>query len=1204
MGTEKIIGVHGGYFTSVYPESPDEDAILDVDWEEEENVYNVYMSYMKHYVVSIAGMKADGDSADNIVLLDTCASVGIFRDNSLFFDIRTAQRPVYIDGVNRVGKPLLVTKEGDTPFGVVYYSPDAAANVLSCGGLTRTGFSVTLDCGGTRFKVSHASTHQEYIFHRRDDNLYSATLRTDCGDERVYVTRTSLYETVEENKKKYTKREIKAAEEARRLQWKLGLPSTKEFVKMLNHGKILGTSVLSRDVQIAQDIYGPAVGAIRGKTTNPTPMQLHFEPVSIPQHAHQVLYVDIVFFNKLPFLVSVAYPLEFVSLTSIRAKSIDQLITAIKSQLIPFRQQKFIIDVMNSDEESAICSQRFKDRCDIRVEESEDAVGVIERKLRTLKERARGIKCTLPYKLMNGLLIWLVKYVTGRVNSIPTSNSEEYLSPREKLLNRKLDYKKDLKHGFGDFVEVFIKSDNSMEPRTVPALALMPTGALDGAWYYYRLEKKTVIRRRKAIELPMPQHWIDHLNELAQQKKQLNDDIEVMIGGTALDEDDEEPAINEQIDTGIRWVLPSIDPDSPHADNGDIDVQLDEEDKLDQYRDPSQEHRELVNEVFGSENEQVDLEIGANKPASSVVIDVQPDEDTPVPEPPQNGTSHEYNLRRERRTPSRYSVFNMRVNDAIAKYGQDIALRPIIGEMKQVYIDEKVMHAVHLSSLTPQEIAEVMYSKLFLREKFYADGKFEKIKGRFVAGGDKQKTEDFDDLYSPTVATAALFMLAALGHKNKRNHATADVPGAFLRVKYPKGPGIKRAFVRVNKFLSKILCDLDHALEDFLNADGTLIMELDKALYGCKLSSKLWYEEVSKQMETLGYKKNVYDKCTFNRGGTTVLVWVDDFFIDCDGLEMSAVKADLQKVFPGINITEAEIVNYLGMTFDFTDPDGVRITAPKFVEDFLKEYEDVTGIATTPAQETLFKINKDALQLNDNRRKRYHTCTCKLLYLSKRTRPDILLPIAFLASRVQKPTSEDECKLHRTVRYLRGTRDLGVKLSADSPMIQAYIDAAHAVHENCRSHTGAVLTLGKGPILVKSQRQGLNSRSSTESELIAVSDAITHVIWCRNWLIAQGYPDVAAKVFQDNKSTIALLEAGESNSTRTKHISSKYFFAHDRIKSGDIKPEFVGTENMWADIETKPLQGNPFYRLREKLLNWVVPEKVLILYNRLLGIRN
>lgn len=87
------------------------------------------------------------------------------------------------------------------------------------------------------------------------------------------------------------------------------------------------------------------------------------------------------------------------------------------------------------------------------------------------------------------------------------------------------------------------------------------------------------------------------------------------------------------------------------------------------------------------------------------------------------------------------------------------------------------------------------------------------------------------------------------------------------------------------------------------------------------------------------------------------------------------------------------------------------------------------------------------------------------------------------------------------------------------------------------------------------------------------------------FLSEQGYVMQPATMFQDNQSTIHLLKNGQSNSERTRHIEIRYLFIADRIKRGDIQVIFKPTLEMMADIMTKPLPGNLFWKLRDLVLN-------------------
>ncbi len=86
----------------------------------------------------------------------------------------------------------------------------------------------------------------------------------------------------------------------------------------------------------------------------------------------------------------------------------------------------------------------------------------------------------------------------------------------------------------------------------------------------------------------------------------------------------------------------------------------------------------------------------------------------------------------------------------------------------------------------------------------------------------------------------------------------------------------------------------------------------------------------------------------------------------------------------------------------------------------------------------------------------------------------------------------------------------------------------------------------------KSTKQKIVAKSSTEAELVAVSDSLPQVIWTRNFLKEQGYDIPQAILYQDNQSCIMLSEKGKTVSQRTRHINIRYFFIQDRVATGEV----------------------------------------------------
>ena len=119
----------------------------------------------------------------------------------------------------------------------------------------------------------------------------------------------------------------------------------------------------------------------------------------------------------------------------------------------------------------------------------------------------------------------------------------------------------------------------------------------------------------------------------------------------------------------------------------------------------------------------------------------------------------------------------------------------------------------------------------------------------------------------------------------------------------------------------------------------------------------------------------------------------------------------------------------------------------------------------------------------------------QLLYILKRTRPDLAPAVPFLATRVCDITDDDWLKLRHVIEYLAATKNLCLTLEVDKSKNPVFsIDAAHQVHGDCKGHTGQSFTIGKGSIFTVSCKQKINTRSSTEAELVAVYDCLSHLL--------------------------------------------------------------------------------------------------------------
>ena len=185
-----------------------------------------------------------------------------------------------------------------------------------------------------------------------------------------------------------------------------------------------------------------------------------------------------------------------------------------KTSSASMEKYRFRVQMIRVDGEGAISTEWFHNKVDLRgivldVTGAGEAVAVVERKIRHMKERVGSVIKSLPFSLSKKLEVRLDKYAGSIIVLAPARNSLSHISPREKLTGRKLYVDKDIKHGFGDYVQVHNDViDNSTKPRTAWAIAFMSSGNLEGSWYCMLLANERIVKCTKATVLPMPDEVI------------------------------------------------------------------------------------------------------------------------------------------------------------------------------------------------------------------------------------------------------------------------------------------------------------------------------------------------------------------------------------------------------------------------------------------------------------------------------------------------------------------------------------------------------------------------------------------------------------------------------------------------------------------------------------------------------------------------
>lgn len=526
----------------------------------------------------------------------------------------------------------------------------------------------------------------------------------------------------------------------------------------------------------------------------------------------------------------------------------------------------------------------------------------------------------------------------------------------------------------------------------------------------------------------------------------------------------------------------------------------------------------------------------------------------------------------------------MSAHKGIKKHGQSA-----LDALKKEFLQFKalnVLEPLDAFTLTEEQKSESLRALSVIKEK--RDGS---LKGRTCADGSKQHGKyTHAETGSPTISNDALFISIMIDAFERRDVATADIAGAYLHA-------LMKDFItmRFVGWAVDLLCEVNPEYKAYVVYEGkvkVIYTRCNKAIYGCVVSGVLWYELFTDTLEKLGFVTNPYDFCIANatiEGSQCTIGWfVDDTKIShINPNVVTNIVDTLEKRFGKMTVTRGKEHKFLGMNIKYLNDGTATIHMPSYIQEAVVDSGlEISGSPPSPCANSLFSLDRAAPPLSEARAKTFHSIVAKLIYVGTRARTDILLALSFLCGRVTAPTTQDEKKLQRLLSYLNSTIDLPLRIGADSlSQFTTWVDASFAIHPDMRSHTGGVLSFGRGGLICKSKRQNINTKSSTEAELVGASDYLPHTMYVKMFMEAQGYPIKSAIFNQDNESAIKMESNGKSScGQRSRHIDIRYFFITDQSKRKNIDITHCPTADMLADFFTKPLQGSLFRKFRSVLL--------------------
>ena len=1193
-------------------------------------------------------------------MIDDGATIFVFCNKNLLSNIRPnpnfGNDSVVTGNGTREYKEI-----GDSDiYGTVYYDPKQIINILPYGKMCRR-FDVyehrpVQNEPREYYRVFYPQFNEYRYFRRiRSDGIYCCDFsdwynlgKFHAGQRpRVQFNITGDIIANGDGQPIYSRRQLLNIEALRSSIPDIGFLSLRDLAKQVRHGHLDKCPWSEQEVMRAIRESVTDVSTLRGKTVKQAQPSLDFARNLQPREL--ALHGDLMKLWSMWYLVLVTQPGGYVIMMHLAdGKSKASLVVQLKAGVAHLKAFGWVPKILVFDGESAICwleTEINELELESVPQPPEVKVVLAEHKIKLIKARARCIKSRIVNQLRlaisNQQGKWITICAAVYTNWIASKANPDNMPPMRFITNIKLDFSSHMRVSSGDYCEIFNANTvrNSPDDRTSPAIALAPT--LRGYWWFLKISENmqqwAVVKRSQYTRLP-----VSHaIRALCAQYAALHPLVPDPSGADFSELEGVNPSTLHLDDPSVvdlsHEPLPSVasapsqsEPSIIHADEQGVIVPT-----------PSVSYVPVASDIVHADDLGTEFPDGPPstldtefpdaqvQPQQTVTGDTLDDQAIPIPlevvpprppaEPPptrrystrsKDNTSVSAGLKWKTRrlgaTGTKYAdsymyaaisndccfLTQMQARKALSHYGKD-ALKVLVDEIDSI-LSRRVWSGVLRSALSARQLKLLIRSQALVTPKYTPKNEFERLKARLVGLGNQQDKSTYfrEELSSPTVSTTSIFICIAVAANEKRHVMCFDVGTAYLNADMEHD-----VYMELDPLISAILIQRDATYEQFLDDRGRIIVKLNKALYGCVESAKLWYKHLRAVLESIGYTVNPHDICVFNRISvrgfqSTVLFHVDDGMATCEDLgDLLKLKGELCAAFTDVKFKLGPEQEFLGMILDFKYDGFCQVTTPKLIQEIISDFQ-VKGKARYPANTDLFKVDDSSPLLSDDKRKRFHSGVQKLLYISTRARMDLSTAVGFLTTRVLKATEQDWGKFMQTLCYLNTTIELGLRLGGNLSgyiSVNVFADSAHGVHNDSKGHSGIIVSLGRGAVLAKSPKQRIVARSSAESEVISQSDSLGYGLHVLQFCQHQGYDILSGKIYQDNEAAIKLGEAGRSTSDRTRHIRIRYFFVKQFIETGEMVLVYCPTDRMIADLLTKPIVGQQFIYLRDLLLGYTTP---------------
>jgi hypothetical protein len=457
------------------------------------------------------------------ILLDSQSTISVFQNADFLTNIRRSEHVLraLTNGGHQDSHMI-----GDFPnLGPVWYNQASIANILSLAEVRKV-CRVTMDTSCEPALLVHRADGTVMKFVEHDSGLYVYKFNdtNDC------VTAYTMVSTVAEQKRLFSRREVKSADAARELYRKIGRPNQAEFVDILQRHLIRDCPVTADDAKRALIIYGPDIAVLKGKSTRSAaaPRAPTFVAKVIPapileHHRHVTLCADFFFVQGIPFFHTISRAIGFRTAHPVPDRSKSTILRCLRAVISRYESRGLTVCDIHADNELECVRDQLLPIA-MNIVPADSHVGEVERSIRTIKERLRSCAHGLPFKRLPRLMIHhMVADALRCLNQFPHKNGiSDTLSPDSIVTGAGHPVFHNMQLEFGTYVQVFEDNDptNTLRARSMGAIALSPTGNAQGDYNFMSLATGHTISRHSYTALPMTDTAIARVEAIASHEQQ------------------------------------------------------------------------------------------------------------------------------------------------------------------------------------------------------------------------------------------------------------------------------------------------------------------------------------------------------------------------------------------------------------------------------------------------------------------------------------------------------------------------------------------------------------------------------------------------------------------------------------------------------------------------------------------------------------